>query len=83
MVAGLGLETVNFRVVEVVGDTLVLHAVETVNLGLLAVEMPGVFEIGFNKRPEVFGSLGEDFGRKGMPVVIGSAEPVVKLDAVV
>ena len=77
MMAGLSLETGDLRIVEVFRYFFVFHAIEPLNLDLLAIQVTGVFEISLNQRPKLSWCLGEDFRGQGGVGIFRSAEPVV------
>ena len=83
MMAGLSLETGDLRIVEVFRYLFVFHAIEPLNLDLLAIQMACVFEVSLNQGPELGWRLGEDFRGQGGVGIFRSAEPVVQLHTLI
>ena len=65
MMAGLSLETGDLRIVEVFRYFFVFHAIEPLNLDLLAIQVAGVFEVSLNQGPELELAPGRGFQRAG------------------
>ena len=66
--------------VDILGKALSFLAGHAIDLLLLPAEVPLVFEIGFDERPDILGKFLEDFIGESLPARFGTAEPMVELE---
>src|SRR5688572_20799 len=83
LLAGFGAEAVDGLIVDRLGYALFLVGLEALDGGFLAGDVAGVFEIDFDRLPEVASKAGAKRLRQGSVGIAGAPEPLGDLDAVV
>lgn len=79
---GFAFEAVEGGVVEPRGEIAVFHAFGAEDHFVLAVEVAGVFEVGFEEVPDFGGELGAEVVWDFLPCVFGAAHPFFDAEAV-